>query len=73
MVTFPGPGREHLACLARQLLLRRARLLDPRWTAPLTGAELEALGRYWPGGSIRRLARLLEVVVSARDRGILVV
>ena len=40
------------------------------WIAPLTIAERETLSAYWRGGSVRHLARLVEVVVRERERSI---
>ena len=48
--------------------LARERGLDARWIAPLTIVERETLGAHWRGGSVRRLARLVEVVVRERER-----
>ncbi len=69
VLQFPAPGPEHLALLAAALLRQActARGLDPRWAAPLDGVELQAVAQAWPGGSMRRLARLLEGVIAARN------
>ena len=69
VLQFPAPGPEHLRLLAPALLGQActARGLDPRWAAPLDGVELQAVAQAWPGGSMRRLARLLEGVIAARN------
>ncbi|MCW3477546.1 AAA family ATPase [Limobrevibacterium gyesilva] len=69
LLPFPDPGPEHLEALASRLLCSAVtdRCLDPRWALPLTGEELAALAKHWRGGSLRRLARLVEAVFSARE------
>jgi hypothetical protein len=70
VVRFPSPGPEHLAALAPALISAAVEEqgLDGAWALPLDGVELEALRRAWPGGSIRALRRLVDVVLTARDR-----
>ena len=41
--------------------------LDPAFLATLDGEEMTLVRRAWPGGSIRRLTRLVETVVAARE------
>jgi ATP-dependent Lon protease len=74
VIQFPPPLARHLPALSRHLLqgLVTDRGLDARWAAPLDGTEQEALGRLWHGGSLRPLVRLLEAVLTARERGQLV-
>ena len=66
----PLTGVQHVDVLAPQLLktVLSARGLDERWAQPLTQDEMDALCRYWPGGSIRNLRRLIEGVLAARDK-----
>jgi hypothetical protein len=68
VVRFPEPGPEHLPVLAGRLLRKAVADcgLDTRWAAPFDGEELAALRRHWRGGSIRRLARLVEAVAATR-------
>lgn len=40
---------------------------DPRWAAPLDQIEADALDSAWPGGSIRKLQRLVEKLVEVRE------
>lgn len=70
VLKFPEPGIAHLPALAPRLLVHlvRDRGLDERWAAPLTSWELEALSNAWRGGSVRRLRRLLEAVLVAREK-----
>ena len=67
----PMPSRQHLEALAPQLMRSElaSRGLDPRWYQPLTQEELQAIGRYWKGGSIRKLKRLVNGVMAAREKG----
>ncbi len=67
---FPEPAPEHLPALIPPLLaqLAEARGLDPRFVAPLTQEDRHFLGDRWRGGSVRRLGRLIEAIVNARER-----
>ncbi|WP_083374360.1 AAA family ATPase [Methylobacterium sp. C1] len=64
------PTADHLAVLAPQVAREvcRRQGLDERWGA-LDHVEMASLAEAWPGGSIRRLVRLVEVVLQARDEG----
>jgi len=68
-LSFPEPGQEHLESLSTRMMtqLVQSRGLDPRWNPGLTGEELEILSRYWSGGSLRHLRKLLEAVFNSRD------
>jgi hypothetical protein len=70
LIAFPSPDADHLATLADTILntLTAERRMDSRWAPPLTGAERQVLGRYWRGGSLRYLTRLVEGILAARDR-----
>ena len=70
ILEFPEPRAEDLASLLPTIIneLARERGLDARWIAPLTIVERETLGAHWRGGSVRRLARLVEVVVREREQ-----
>lgn len=70
IVMFPKPARDDLDVLLPSLLrtIDRERGVDARWIAPLDAAEHAAIAKHWPGGSIRRLLRILEAVLQARDR-----
>lgn len=41
--------------------------LSPEWIAPFDVVELGIIADLWPGGSIRRLARVVEAILDARD------
>ncbi|SFU94254.1 MULTISPECIES: AAA family ATPase [unclassified Methylobacterium] len=64
------PTADHLGTLAPQIAREvcRRQGLDERWGA-LDAVEMASLAEAWPGGSIRRLVRLVEVVLQARDEG----
>ncbi len=70
MIAFPEPSPDDLEALIPPLTAQLAamRNLDPLFIAPLNGEENAFLKAHWRGGSVRRLARLLEAVVNARDR-----
>lgn len=69
IVRFPDPGPEHLQALASRLLTQAIadRNLDARWAVPLDPEELDALARFWHGGSVRILSRLVNRIIDARD------
>lgn len=70
IVTFPKPTIDDLDALLPGLLqaIATERGVDARWIAPLDAVERAAIARHWPGGSVRRLLRILNVVLQARDR-----
>jgi hypothetical protein len=47
--------------------LTRARGLDESWVTPLDGIERTAVAQHWHGGSVRRLRRIVEATLRARD------
>ena len=69
-IAFPEPAAEHLDALVGPLTaeLARVRGLDPRFIAPFDEDERAFLKRGWRGGSVRRLSRMIEAVVNARER-----
>ena len=68
-IRFPKPGREHLDALLPAVVanLVKERGLGVEWIRPLDGAERMVIGRYWNGGSVRRLRRIVEVILRERD------
>ena len=71
IIRVPDATPSHLPNLAN-LLLRAAiaeRGLPDAWALPLDGEELGALAEHWTGGSLRKLGRLVQGVVAARDQG----
>jgi hypothetical protein len=70
IVEFPEPTPDHLPALIAPLLaeLATSRSLDPRFIAPLTEEDQAFLARNWRGGSVRRLSRLIEAIINARER-----
>lgn len=69
VVTFPKPTADHLDALLPAVLadLANERGLDQSWVPPLDGVEREAVAKHWPGGSVRRLRRVVEAVLRERD------
>lgn len=69
IVTFPKPTANDLDALLPAVIadLTKERGLDQSWVAPLDGAEREAAARHWPGGSVRRLRRIVEAILRERD------
>lgn len=70
ILRFPEPGPDQLPFLASRILERLYVEAghNPRWAMPLEGFELAALASNWPGGSIRKLERIVEKLVEARER-----
>lgn len=70
IVTFPKPTASDLDALLPALLagLAAERGLDARWVAPLDDIEHAAVATAWNGGSVRRLRRIIEVILHARER-----
>jgi ATP-dependent Lon protease len=70
IVGFPKPGPEHLDALLPPVIadLAAERGLDSRWVEPLTGQERDVVATHWGGGSVRRLRRVVEVVLRAREK-----
>jgi ATP-dependent Lon protease len=69
-ITFPEPTPEFLPALIPPLLddLASSRSLDRRFIEPLTDEDHAFIAKRWTGGSVRRLARLLEAIINARER-----
>jgi ATP-dependent Lon protease len=69
IVTFPNPRKGDLDALLPAVVadLMKERGLDERWVAPLSGDEQELVSAHWPGGSVRRLRRIVDAVLHARD------
>lgn len=69
VVTFPKPSQEHLDELLPAVIadLARERGLDRSWVPPLDGVERATVARHWPGGSVRRLRRIVEAILRERD------
>jgi len=63
------PEIQHLESLIAPILagIAESRGLDPRFLEALDGGEIALIRRGWRGGSIRRLSRLVEAVVTARE------
>lgn len=69
MVEFPKPTATDLDALLPAVLtdLATERWLDARWIMPLDNEERELVARNWPGGSVRQLRRIVEVIIQARE------
>jgi ATP-dependent Lon protease len=69
VITFPKPTAADLDALlpAVTVDLATERGLDHRWVEHLTGSERDAVAANWRGGSVRRLRRVVEIVLRARE------
>jgi ATP-dependent Lon protease len=70
VVTFPKPAAADLIALLPAVIadLALERGLDSRWVEPLTGIERDTVAAHWRGGSVRRLRRVVEALLSVRER-----
>jgi ATP-dependent Lon protease len=64
-----APSVAHLEALLGPVLagIADARGLDPAFLPPLDGDAVALVRRAWRGGSVRRLTRLVEALVAARE------
>jgi ATPase family protein associated with various cellular activities (AAA) len=69
VLEFPRPSAHDLDALLPSVIadLARGRGLQPLWIPPLTGEERAAVASAWPGGSVRHLQQLVEIVLRDRD------
>jgi ATP-dependent Lon protease len=69
VVTFPKPSADDLDALLPAVIadLTSERALDQSWVPPLDGAERATVARYWHGGSVRRLRRIVDTLLRERD------
>lgn len=70
VVQMPDPGPEHISPLARRIVddIRRKRGLIDGMIPPIAPDESDLLSKAWRGGSLRKLARIVEALVDNRDR-----
>ena len=70
IVEFPKPQPQDMDALLPAILadIAAERGLDARWIAPLAGWERDLAAQRWKGGSVRRLRRLIEVLLRAREQ-----
>jgi hypothetical protein len=69
VTAFPKPTLDDLDALMPSLVeaIAADRGIDGRWISPLNADERRAIAAHWRGGSVRRLRRVLEAVIQARD------
>lgn len=70
ILRFPQPGREHTATFANRFVVSHhvRKGHHPGWARPLDGTEIETLQAAWGGGSLRRLRRLVDGLIKAREQ-----
>lgn len=66
---MPEPRAEHLPAVLPGVvrIVAERRGLSPEWIAPFDALEMDFIADLWRGGSIRRLARIVEALIDARD------
>jgi hypothetical protein len=69
VLEIPVPRREHLPAIIRTMTqdVRAERGGDPAWMPDLDGEEIQLIANQWDGGSMRRLRRMVEVMLSGRE------
>lgn len=70
VIEFPKPRTADLEALLPAVIsnIAEERGLDARWIAPLTQDEIAAAHRFWHGGSVRKLRRVVEAMINAREK-----
>jgi len=70
ILRMPTPSWAHLGVLSGQIVDRiaRERGIDRRWFQPLAEDELDLVRAAWPGGSIRKLTRIIQTVLDGREQ-----
>ncbi|MEO9958935.1 MAG: AAA family ATPase, partial [Nisaea sp.] len=70
VVKMPDPGPQHIGPLARRIVddISRKRGLIDGMIPPIAPDESDLLQKAWKGGSLRKLARIVEALVDNRDR-----
>jgi ATP-dependent Lon protease len=70
VVRMPDPGPEHIGPLAKRIVadIQRKRGLVGGMIPPVAPDESDLLQKAWRGGSLRKLARIVEALVDNRDR-----
>jgi hypothetical protein len=66
----PMPRKADLGALLPAVLadIANERGLDIRWMPALDQHDHDAIGRLWGGGSVRRLHRIAEAIVNAKEK-----
>lgn len=69
VIEMPGPTAADLEALLPSILagIAARRGIDPRFLPALDSGEIAITRRAWPGGSIRRLTRMVETIVAVRE------
>jgi hypothetical protein len=70
IITFPKPTLKDLNALLPGLIeaIAADRGVDSRWINHPDAHERTTIAAAWPGGSVRRLRRVLESILQIRDR-----
>jgi ATPase family protein associated with various cellular activities (AAA) len=70
ILEMSDPRAEHLHALLPSVVgsVAERRGLSPAWIAPFDTMEMDFIADLWRGGSIRRLARIVEALLDARER-----
>jgi ATP-dependent Lon protease len=70
VVELPKPTASDIDALIPAVLadIATERHLDSRWIPPLDQDDHAAARRLWQGGSIRRLRRIVEAIINAKEK-----
>jgi len=70
VIEVPAPGIEHLPVICRQIVsdIRNRRGVEEEWLPDFAADEIDVIAQVWKGGSMRGLRRMIETLLSGRDR-----
>lgn len=69
VLRVPDPEPRHLEALLPTIIadILRERGLRPEWVEPLAGDEIDLIANAWMPRSLRRLAKVVQIVLRRRD------
>ncbi|WP_293860909.1 AAA family ATPase [uncultured Alsobacter sp.] len=69
VLRVPDPEPHHLGVLLPTVIadILRERGLRPEWVEPLAGDEIDLVANAWKPRSLRRLAKVMQIVLRRRD------
>lgn len=70
IIRLPAPHSDHLQSFVRTIFddIAAEQEIDRRWLFDLAQDETDLLRSVWPGGSLRRLRRIIELLIDGRER-----
>ncbi len=70
IIRMPDPEWKHIGGLVRSIIdeIAEERGLHHRWIGQLAQDELDLVRQAWPGGSLRKLRRIIEMLIDGREQ-----